>query len=270
MERDLLALSAQYDIECNRRAKPYGWRWHPNAEVPWIPALDLQQALGFALLERELASSLPSASRSALQPWFEASRRQLKAAAGHAKAARWSQKIAFRSLGPPLLPAKVSAQVMDTVNEALFSEHPIDAEYRSAQHTSHRAVRLHPLGLIHTELITYLVACFDGYRDPRLLALHRLRRVRLCQDVPLAAPSGFDLRRYLESGVLGFGSAGRIKIRLLMTREAAAHLHETPLSTDQTITPKGDDSHVIVEATVEDSNRLEWWIRSFGDSARRL
>lgn len=269
MERDLLALSTQYDIECDRRVKPYGWRWHANAEMPWIPALDLQQALGFALLERELADSLPPISRNALQPWFEASRRQLDAA-GHAKAARWSKKIAFRSLGPPLLPAKVPFNVLDTVNEALFSETPIDAEYRSAQRTTFRAVRLHPLGLIHTELITYLVACFDGYRDPRLLALHRLRRVRLCPDMPLAAPSKFDLQRYLESGILGFGSTGKIKLRLLMTREAAAHLYETPLSREQTITLQSDGNHAIVEATVDDSNRLEWWIRSFGDGACRL
>lgn len=80
--------------------------------------------------------------------------------------------------------------MLDAVNEALFTERPLEAEYRSAQAEDYREVRLHPLGLIRTGLVTYLVVCFDGYSDPRTVALHRLRRVRIASDGDLKAPPG--------------------------------------------------------------------------------
>lgn len=269
VERDLLALCTRYDINCDDRTRPYGWRWRPESHPPLTPSLDLQQALGLALMERELGASLPTTVRDALVPWFEASRQRL-VAQGSSKAARWAKKLAFRPSGPPLLPARELPGALDTVNEALFAERPLDAEYRSFLAENHRRVRLHPLGLVRTGLVTYLVACFDGYTDPRLLALHRLRRVKLVNDGQLKAPPGFRLEEFLDQGALDFGSAGQVKLRLRMHRDAAAHLHDTPLSHDQKITPEQDSEHVLVEATVNDSDRLKWWIRGFGDLAERL
>lgn len=269
VERDLLALAATYDIECDDRSRPYGWRWRAGSHLPLTPSLDLQQALGLSLMERELGASLPRVVRDALAPWFEESRRRL-ATHGGSKAARWGRKLAFRPLGPPLLPAKELPGVLDTVNEALFTEHPLEAEYRSAQAKDYRRVRLHPLGLIRTGLVTYLVVCFDGYSDPRTVALHRLRRVRLVFDAELKAPPGFNLEQFLDDGALDFGSKGPVRLRLRMHHASAAHLYDTPLSRDQVITSQEDSEYVIVEATVNDSDRLEWWIRGFGDLAERL
>lgn len=269
VERDLLALSAAYDIECDDRSRPYGWRWRPGSHLPLTPSLDLQQALGLSLMERELGASLPRVVRDALAPWFQESRKRL-ATHGGSKAARWVRKLAFRPLGPPLLPAEEPPGVLDAVNEALFTERPLEAEYRSAQAEDYREVRLHPLGLIRTGLVTYLVVCFDGYSDPRTVALHRLRRVRIASDGDLKAPPGFSLEQFLDGGVLDFGSTGPVRLRLRMHHAAASHLYDTPLSRDQVITSQEGGECVIVEATVNDSDRLEWWIRGFGDLAERL
>lgn len=49
-----------------------------------------------------------------------------------------------------------------------------------------------------------------------------------------------------------------------MHHAAASHLYDTPLSRDQVITSQEGGECVIVEATVNDSDRLEWWIRGLG------
>ncbi len=269
VERDLLALTSHYGIQCDDRSRPYGWRWAAGSHPPLTPNLDLQQSLGLLLMERELGTSLPRTVRDALAPWFAASRKRL-AAQGGSKAARWSKKLAFKPLGPPLLPPAESPGVLDTVNEALFTERPLLIEYRRAYRDDYRAERLHPLGLVRTGLVTYLVACFDGYTDPRTLALHRMRRVKIDKDGELQGPPKFDLTAFLNAGALDFGNRGPVRLRLRMQRDAAAHLHDTPLSRDQRVTTAGDGEHVIVEATVNDSDRLEWWIRGFGDLVERL
>lgn len=269
VERDLLALAANYDIECDDRSRPYGWRWRPGAHPPLTPNLDLQQALGLALMERELGASLPRVVREALEPWFEESRKRL-ANQGGSRAAQWVRKLAFRPLGPPLLRAKEPTGVLEMINEALFSEHPVQAEYRSFSADDYRKVVLHPLGMVRTGLVTYVVVCFDGYSDPRTVALHRLRRVKLIIDRELKAPPKFSLEQFLDGGALDFGSTGMVRLRLRMHRASASHLYDTPLSSDQVITPQGDTESVIIEATVKDSDRLVWWIRGFGDMAERL
>lgn len=269
VERDLLALAATYDIECDDRSRPYGWRWRPGSHPPLTPNLDLHQALGLTLMERELGSSLPRVVREALEPWFEEGRKRL-AAQGEARAARWNRKLAFRSLGPPLLRAVEPPGILETLNEALFTEHPVEAEYRRFNTDGYRKVVLHPLGLVRTGLVTYLVVCFDGYSDPRIVSLHRLRRVKLIADKELKPPPTFNLEQFLDEGALDFGSTGLVNLRLRMHRAAASHLYDTPLSRDQVITPQQGGEWVIVEATVKDSDRLLWWIRGFGDLVERL
>ena len=102
------------------------------------------------------------------------------------------------------------------------------------------------------------------------LVLHRLRRVSLLIEASVAPP-GFDLKDFARQGALDFGEGPMRQVRLLMTKEAAEHLRDTPLSDDQTIDPWTDDlDWVIVTATVRDSPRLKWWIRGFGEQARWL
>lgn len=231
--------------------------------------MDVSQALAFNLLLREFKELMPPTVVDALQPWFDKAQSKLKQE-GHAKASRWSQKIAIRPQGPPLLAAKVLRSTVDTVSDALFLERQINAEYRSAQTSGYRQVRLHPLGLVRTGLVTYLVATFGDFSDPRLLALHRLRGVRLL-EMDAVTPEGFDLEKYLGQDRLNFGSGKQIQLRLNMSAAAAAHLHDTPLSTDQIIeAAQGVPLQVSVSATVGESPRLIWWLLGFGKQVEVL
>jgi predicted DNA-binding transcriptional regulator YafY len=221
----------------------------------------MAQALALALMQRECAASIPPAAREALQPWFDAANQCLREAS-HTAAGKWADKVAVGNLGPPLLPAKVSQAVMDGVSEALFLERQIQAEYKPKHKDKFGKVHLHPLGLIRTGLITYLVAVYDGYDDPRLLPVHRLRRVQILSG-DVITPAGFKLKNYLQSGTLNFGNGNIIKLKCRMLADLAEHLSETPLSGDQVIATDGE-GYVTITATVADSPRLEWWLRGFG------
>lgn len=269
VQRDLEALASHYGFQCDDRDSAYGWWWPDRSVNPLAPEVDLPQALALMMMNRELGALMPAAASESLAPWLDAARRKA-ASSGQARASRWLRKLAFQELGPPLLPAKISSSVLDGVVEALFAEVQITAEYRSAQADGYRRAKLNPLGLIRTGLVSYLAVRFDGYEDVRLLALHRMRRIQLLTEASVA-PVGFDLQEFARQGGLDFGEGPTRRVRLQMTCEAAAHLQDTPLSSDQTIEPWTENlDWVIVTATVRDSPRLQWWIRGFGDQARRL
>ena len=48
-----------------------------------------------------------------------------------------------------------------------------------------------------------------------------------------------------------------------LTKAYGQHLLETPLSIDQTVKDMGGE--YLITATVVDSDRLDWWLRGFGD-----
>ena len=55
-----------------------------------------------------------------------------------------------------------------------------------------------------------------------------------------------------------------MKLTFSITRWAGFHLTETPLSKDQ-ITLEESEKHYRFQATVADTDMLEWWIRRFGE-----
>lgn len=269
VQRDLLALATSYDLACDDREKPFAWSWAANAVRPVVAEMDIAQALAFNLLHREFKDLMPPPVLDALQPWFDKSQSKLTQES-HTKASRWAKKIAFRPQGAPLLAAKVARATVELVSNALFTERQMTAQYRSAQATTYRNVRLHPLGLVRTGLVTYVVATFSDFADLRLLALHRLRNVQLLEDA-CVIPSGFNLDSYLGQDRLNFGNGKQIQLQLQMTTGAAAHLCHTPLAKDQNIDAiEGAPKKVLVKATVDDSPRLVWWLLGFGKQVQVL
>ena len=55
-----------------------------------------------------------------------------------------------------------------------------------------------------------------------------------------------------------------ISLKVSFTEEAAAHLVETPLSKDQRMIDQGD-GWILIEATVQDTAELRWWLLGFGN-----
>ena len=267
LQRDLHELSAHYPDITKKGSKPLEWGWAKDAPILLWPQMDLPQALVFDLFGREFAQVMPEEVLSQLKPWLQEAERKL-AQTPRAHASQWAKKIAIRHDGPPLLPARPLPSTLAQVSQALLQGKQIKANYRAAQKSESKIYTLHPLGLLRRSLVSYLVATFDGYNDPRMLALHRLDKVQVL-DAAVQAPIGFDLDAYLSQDRLNLGSGKAMTLELHLTSGAAKHLHDTPLSADQTIEDLPEQAQwVRVRATVNESPRLVWWILGFGKRAR--
>ena len=267
LQRDLNDLSGHYPDIVKLEGKPAQWGWREGAPVLFLSQMGLPQALAFDLFAREFGTVMPAELQALLKPWLQEAGRKL-ASAPREHASQWAKKIAIHHDGPPLLPARPLLATWAQVSRALFEGKQIKAQYRAAQKPEAKTYVLNPLGLLRRSLVSYLVATYDGHHDPRLLALHRLDKVQLLDD-PAQVPIGFDLNTYLSQDRLNIASGQTLALELHLTRGAAEHLRDTPLSQDQTIEDLPERAQwVRVRATVSESPRLMWWILGFGKRAR--
>jgi predicted DNA-binding transcriptional regulator YafY len=102
------------------------------------------------------------------------------------------------------------------------------------------------------------------YADVCLLVLHRVRSAELSQ-LPVIRPEGFSLDDYLASGIFGWSVGAAVGVELIFSAEAVAHLHETPLASDQVIAPLAD-GRWRVTAMLPCTQQLRWWILAFGEA----
>lgn len=83
-------------------------------------------------------------------------------------------------------------------------------------------------------------------------------------------PEGFSLQSYIESGEFSY-PVGRNMLRLkaLFSKSAAAYLAETPLPGTISLSEEYE-GEVLLEAEVQDSRQLRWWLKGFGDELEVL
>lgn len=212
-----------------------------------------------------------------LKPHFNAASQVLENERSANKTSAWLKKIAVVPPNRPLLPPKQDPKIQRAVYDALLREKQMQIRYQNkpdalnehpaSQRQADR--RIHPLGLVQRGAASYLVVTIAPHKDPRILALHRIKAVEVLDDA-IEPPAGFSLQGYIAGGAFGFGESGdKIKLVLRMEKDAAAHLYETALSADQTIEADGPH-HVRISATVHDNPQLARWIRGFGKQARRI
>ena len=107
------------------------------------------------------------------------------------------------------------------------------------------------------------------YTDIRQLALHRIHSAEATNDA-INRPKDFDVDAYIASGAFGILDSDRnLKLVANFAASAAAHLYETPLSTDQQLQGQEDGS-VKLTATVKDTLEICWWLLAFGDQVEVL
>jgi predicted DNA-binding transcriptional regulator YafY len=269
VERDLQKLSIRFAIACDEGTKPQGWYWRAHAEGLAAPGTTLAEALELDLLARYLKPILPVSSWSALEPRLNAARAQLRTLA-NAPLARWRSRVAVIEDGPPLLAPQVPTAVQDAVHEALLKNRVLEIDYHSADSDSPKRFEVHPVALVHQGRVGYLVTMLYSYTDLRLLALHRMSKP-VVRDQPARQAASFDLREYLEQEQdFGFPSGRNLRLQLRVSDWLARHLRERPLSQDQTITPTNESAGHLVRATVPESERLVWWLRSHGEAVEVL
>jgi predicted DNA-binding transcriptional regulator YafY len=226
--------------------------------------MDGATALSVKLLEQFIPQLLPPTLKDHLQPYFRQADTVL---AEHAPPSlgHWLDRVRVVPREMPLLAPEVDTTVARTVYQALLDGKRFTADYasRSAPCPEPREYVVSPLGLVARGNLLYLVCTLWDYTDLRQLAMHRIRSATATATPVTTPPPGFDLDQYIAEGEFHYPVGPEIRLEARFYRGAAAHLYETPLSTDQTITDL-DDDHVLVTATIRDSEQLHWWLLGFG------
>lgn len=265
IERDLHALSGRFPLVLDDRVKPYGWSWAKDARLDFMPALTTSQAVALLLARQHLGDLLPRNLQDDLGQVFAAAERALTASGWK----DWHQRTAVVPATLPLLPPKIDPVVMETVQSALAQRRCLDAGYRAKGETRAKPMRIHPLGLISRGPVLYLACTLFDYGDVRQLAVHRLADASV-SDAKANEPEGFELARYARGQGSAYNSRGPIRLVVRFDAAAAEHLRETPLSADQTWTAIEGGERIEVAATVEDDDRLRWWLLAFGSQVETL
>ena len=261
VERDLHELSRLFPLEADG-CKPQGWCWRQDAAVLDIPGMDLAAALTFRMVDEYLSRLLPQTCTASLSPHFQRARAVL-GEPGHGGLADWPGKVKIVPRTQPLLPPLIDRQVLDVVYESLLHDRRFKGVYKR-QDESAKELEINPLGLVFNDPVIYLVATCWDYTDVRSFALHRFVAAELTGS-PTIRPAGFSLQKFIDGGAFGFATdlEATIRLKARFTFEAAAHLRESRLSEDQTISVD-KDGWVLVEATVADTPQLRWWLLGFG------
>lgn len=262
VQRDLVKISAAplFPIASTENTKPIRWFWADNVKHTQFPLMSTDEALTFKLAEMFLEPLLPPSVRSRLSGYFDLADRRLQ----ESKFEHWVDKVGIVPNNLPLLPAEIEPSVLAVVYEALLKNQRFKATYH-AVHNSEKTYDINPLGLVFRHNVIYLVATLFEYTDIKQLALHRFKNAELLDRV-VKMPEGFVLGEYIAQGRFSYpvnNMLENIPLKLKVGRFLKQILLETPLSSKQRIA-EIDEEHYLVEAMVNNTEQLHWWLRSFG------
>lgn len=268
--RDLKALALIHpEMECHnesdedgnpKRGVEFGYRWVAREAAPET-GLSIPEALSLVLVSRHLKQALPATLSGALEKLFDRAEATLDLQQKNGTA-HWKDLVGVISPSQPMLPPKISDQVMQVVHQALIAKEQFKGTYRNVKGEQQLRL-LNPLGMMVRGPTIYLIAIVDGYEDPRMFAMHRFtsaERVHL----PAFIPEGFELQRYLEEqGNFGSGKWQTLKARV--TPHLAMILAETPLGTKQLLGEADGEGWHSLSVRVRDNWQLRWWLLAQGE-----
>ncbi|HBT34471.1 MAG TPA: WYL domain-containing protein [Pusillimonas sp.] len=261
IERRLGGLVEQFDIECDDRSKPYGYRWKSHSKGFSLPTLTEQESLLLTLAQQYLQNLLPASVMKSMGGFFQQARSNLDPYTSQKLESEWLSKVRVVHESQPLLPPVINSGVFEAVSTALYQNRWLVVDYKNAEgkQAERNVMRL---GLAQQGPRLYLVCRYEGYDNERSLAIHRIKRATV-SGISFKRPPEFSLQKYDDDGRFGFGEGQYIKLSFCIAKTAGQHLLETLLSKDQRAVEC--DDYYIITATVIDSARLDWWLNGFGE-----
>jgi predicted DNA-binding transcriptional regulator YafY len=262
IQRDLVKLSAPFPLVSNEDDPPR-WYWAPHAETVTLPGHDPLSALSWQLIEQYLQPLLPRSLSTEIEPHFNAARGFLEAtSAGNFR--RWTQRVRILPRSMQLESPEIPRDVLDAVYQALLEKRQVEVDYTNRSSEEPRRLTLHPLALVVRDSVHYLLATVWDFTDIRQLVLHRMSSARLlAQDAN--EPRDFNLEDYIREGGFDYSSGEKIKLVARFGPYAGKGLLESPLTPDQQ-NKTLEDGRIEIQATVNDSEQLRWWLMGFGSS----
>jgi len=267
IQRHLEMLCTHFDIECDLRSRPYGYRWLEGSKGVSLPMLTPQESLILAMAEAHLKPILPSRLIRSMTGFFTQAHRNLHDSGTGRLEAEWPDKVRVVATSQPLLPPPIAEGIFESVSEALYLNRWLKITYRNASgKESENSVM--PLGLAQQGPRMYLVCRFEGYNNERSLALNRILAASI-STFTFVRPAEFNLKKYDDDGRFGFGEGHQIYLTFEIDRTAGLHLIESPLSLDQTHREIGNQ-RLEFSATVVDSAMLKWFLAAFGEAVSNV
>lgn len=268
VQRDLNRLSELFPITCEADGKAQLWFWAPGGVSFDLPAMDLNSAVAFRMLDLHARSFLPASSLTQLEPHFQRAETVLEShTSPHAD---WPNRILAVPETIGLIPPAIDPEVSATVYEAVLARRALELTYWSRSKEREIEHVVYPLGLLVRDRSIVLVCTFKGYSDRRLCALHRMRGAHLAEEtVPKDISAGFRLEEFVAEGHGDFSLGGSIGLQMRVSPTIATHLGEARLSPEQTIKLE-DDGAFLVTATIPDTLTLRWWLLALGENVEVL
>ncbi len=265
IQRELVAFSKLYDgLQSDGNKDKAAWSWKEKGQLLDLPGMSPEIALSFQLTKQFLDQLLPGSVKDSLSNYYNKADKVLSGLSSDNNLSNWSNKVRIVPRNQPLLPAKISPDVLQKVYQALLEEKPINTMYQPRD-SEPANYEMHPQGLVVRQSIIYLVATLWKYEDPRHFALHRISECEISDKTyhPLA---DFNLDTYIATGTFDYTQVKdkEFKLVAIFNSGAAFHLQETPLSDDQKIVAKHDGRDKVT-ATVKNSLQLRWWLLGFGE-----
>ena len=232
-------------------------------------AMNLDEALALRVLANSTQNhQLPWPVLPALQNLFEHAQ-QLLAQSPHGQAHRnWMHRVSWIDEGYARQAPLLVDPVARTVSVALFNTREILVKYRAVsqigcEHDEPTEVVLQPLGWVGRAGLHYLVAQKHAGAPLRHYRIDRILSVKLGEAFHY--PDDFSLQSHVQDDkAFDYpGTGEQAWIRLRFAHAWGRHLLETPVNETQRVL-RETDAELEIEFLSWDSERLLWWIRSFG------
>jgi predicted DNA-binding transcriptional regulator YafY len=257
LQRDLEKISAaKIPISSSENTKPLRWFWTESSKRLQFPAISVEEAVAFKLVETFLDKLLPPVIKNPIADCFQFADEKLKSS----PLASWIEKVRIVPNNLSLVNPDVSPSVLNVIYESLFNNYCFSADYKPLEREPRHYI-VNPLGLVFRHNVTYLIATTPEHPSPKQFALHRFKNVEIT-DVPVIIPKNFSLEQYVSEGAFDYPIGDDFKLKLIIKDYMRGILMETPLSTDQIIT-EYDGKLFLLSATVKNTRQLNWWIHSF-------
>jgi len=273
IERNLMQMmsvfpSLDYD---DSQAGGNRWFWQKDTVMD-VPRLDAKTALMFRLAESFLTPMFPRATLNELKPHFRQAERTLNEVDDRGYS-RWPEKVKLIQNSLRLRHPDIRAEVLEVVYAALFEERQFQVQYQR-RNGEHREYEVNPRGLVFRDGLIYCVCTLTDLPEVRQLPLHRMLKADLLESLLTPLPD-FNLdqyvREYFDYPLRALQANENTKdsipptlpLRIALDAINAVHLQEAPLSEDQT----GEalpDGRIGFTATVANTERLRWWLLSYG------
>jgi len=255
-------------VEREKRGNGFAWRKKAGASGMAAKAgsmMTRDEALALQTLKRFSLHQIPALVAQSLSAMFDVAQARLQTVNNDSERRylRWSDKVAVESGGFGLKCPEIDAEGFSEVSLALFYERKLEIVYRPRSNPKNdKSKIILPLGLVEVGGLVYLVGGTEGKPNPTMYRMDRIITSKMLLDT-FEYPRSFVLDKYVkQQRQFDFMVQGEVSLTLRFWDGAGNHLLETPFSNDQQTIREGD--YLTVRGTAMLSQRLRWWLRSFG------